>query len=125
MVNQNESADEEEIEHFEDIVEETDDKPTTPLKNQENDVGADEIDGAAASDGDTSEDEKVSPISSEEEASDQADEFLFRDNPEDLHATLSGPSEQQSQVPSERSQLPGGYDPRHREPSYWSVSYIL
>lgn len=119
---QNESAEEEEVEHFEDIVEETDDKPTSPLSNkQANDVQAVESDGAAVSDSDSSEDEKESPVSSEDELSDEPDEFLVRDDPEDCSETVSVSSGKQSQVPSEKSSLPGGYNPRHREPSYWSV----
>lgn len=123
MVLQSESADEED-EHFEDIVEETDYRTTSASDKQENDAGPVENGGAAVSDSDSSEDEEETPVSaSEDEVSDEADEFLIRDDAKDVKksTTRSGSSGKQSQVSSKRPSLPGGYDPRHREPSYWWV----
>lgn len=120
---QSESADEED-EHFEDIVEETDYRTTSASDKQENDAGPVENGGAAVSDSDSSEDEEETPVSaSEDEVSDEADEFLIRDDAKDVKksTTRSGSSGKQSQVSSKRPSLPGGYDPRHREPSYWWV----
>ncbi|PON45124.1 CCAAT-binding factor [Parasponia andersonii] len=121
MVLQNESA-EEEVEHFEDIVEETDEKITSASDNQGNDVRVVEISAAANSDSVSSDDDKESPVASEDdEVSDEPEEFLIRDDPKDRSETVSG---QKSQVVSERSSLPGGYNPRHREPSYCNADRV-
>ncbi|XP_062076846.1 protein SLOW WALKER 2 [Humulus lupulus] len=129
LVLQNESADEEEEEHFEDIVEEPDNKPTSPSETQEKKVnnvaGGDAA--FADSDNDSSEDEKEAPLSSEDEHSDEAEEFLVRDDPEDRIETVPGSGGQQSQVPpseTEKGRLPGGYNPRHREPSYCNADRV-
>lgn len=126
MVLQSESADEED-EHFEDIVEETDDRTTSASDKQENDAGPVENSGAAVSDSDSSEDEEETPVSaSEDEVSDEADEFLIRDDAKDVQksTTRSGSGGKQSQVSSKRPSLPGGYDLRHREPSYCNADRV-
>lgn len=120
---QSESADEED-EHFEDIVEEADDRPGSASGKQETDGEPVENGGAAVPDGDSSEDgDETTVLASEDEASDEADEFLVRDDAEDVNEgkTMSVSSGKQSQASSKKSSLPGGYDPRHREPSYWWV----
>ncbi|KAB1218311.1 CCAAT/enhancer-binding protein zeta [Morella rubra] len=120
MVLQNESVDEE-LEHFEDIVEETDQEPTTASKKEESDSGVVNISDAANSDSESSEHEDESPASnSEDDVSDEAEDLLMRNDSKDLGESkiVSGHNELQPQVPSKKSLLPGGYDPRHREPSY-------
>ncbi|XP_024024531.1 CCAAT/enhancer-binding protein zeta [Morus notabilis] len=126
MVLQSESADEED-EHFEDIVEEADDRPGSASGKQETDGEPVENGGAATPDGDSSEDDDETPVpASEDEASDEADEFLVRDDAEDVNEakTMSGSSGKQSQASSKKSSLPGGYDPRHREPSYCNANRV-
>ncbi|EXB88184.1 hypothetical protein L484_003578 [Morus notabilis] len=126
MVLQSESADEED-EHFEDIVEEADDRPGSASGKQETDGEPVENGGAATPDGDSSEDDDETPVpASEDEASDEADEFLVRDDAEDVNEakTMSGSSGKQSQASSKKSSLPGGYDPQHREPSYCNADRV-
>lgn len=125
MVLQNESTDEE-LEHFEDIVEETDNEPISVTDKQEDDARSVQKSGIANSDKDSSEDEDDSTASySEDEVSDEADELLLMDdsNATEKSKTVSGCNRQQPQASSGRSWLPGGYNPRHREPSFWSVIF--
>ena len=123
MVLQNESIDEE-LEHFEDVVEETDDEPNTTSKKEEHVVGLVHGSDAAKSDSASSEDEDDTPASDSEDVSD-GEELLVRNDSKDLEEskTLSEHNGQQRQVSSKSSLLPGGYNLRHREPSYWSVIY--
>ncbi|CAB4302711.1 unnamed protein product [Prunus armeniaca] len=123
MVLQNESVDDE-LEHFEDVQEETNDKPTPVSEKQELDVELAHSSDAANSDHDSSEDDNDSPASySEDEGSDEAEEFLVGNDLTNSKPppTLNG---QPPQVPSERSWLPGGYDPRRREPSYCNADRV-
>ena len=145
LVLQNESIDDE-FEHFEDVVEETDDEPNATSKKEEqqnaaskkeeqpnatskkeeHDVGLVHSSDAADSDSASSEDEDDSPASdSEDDVSDEGDELLLRNDLKDIEESkiLSGHNDQQPQVSSKASLLPGGYNLRHREPSYWSVIY--
>lgn len=122
---QNESNDEE-LEHFEDVIEETAEEPSTAAKEEENDGGLVHSTDAANLDSESSEDEDESPaFNSEDDGSDEAEEFLMRNDSKDLEESkiVSPLNAQQPQVSSKKSLLPGGYDPRHREPSYWSVIY--
>ncbi|XVF86961.1 hypothetical protein PTKIN_Ptkin18bG0082500 [Pterospermum kingtungense] len=119
MMLQNESVDED-LEHFEDIVEETNTEPSSESKKEENSavIPGDE---AAKSDSDSSEDEGVLPSSySDDDASDDAEELFISDSSKDLHKTkiLSDQNVVKPEVSSTQSFLPGGYNPRHREPSY-------
>lgn len=120
MMLQNESVDED-LEHFEDIVEETSTEPSLASKKEENNAG---IPGgeAANSDGDSSEDEAVLPssYSDDDDASDDAEELFISKSSKDFHKTktLSDQNAVKPQVSSTKSFLPGGYNPRHREPSY-------
>lgn len=125
MVLQNESIDEE-LEHFEDVVEETNNELSTTSKKEENDGRLVHSSDAAESDNESSEDEDESPPSnSEDDVSDEAEELLMRNDSKDLgeSMTVSDHNEQQPQASSKKSMLPGGYNPQHREPSYWSVIY--
>ncbi|KAJ0075194.1 hypothetical protein Patl1_33792 [Pistacia atlantica] len=119
MVLQNESVDEE-IEHFEDIVEETDNEPSAALTKEEN--NAKTVNGIhdANSDGESSEDEDDRPATdSEDDVSDESGEFLIRDNTKKVQKSETQfDRDTQQPRPSNKSSMPGGYDPRHREPSY-------
>lgn len=121
----NESVDED-LEHFEDVVEETDNRPSDTSTEQENDVklvtGTDD----AKSDSESSEDEEDIPASdSEEDVSDEPEELIIRDNSKDLQKSKT-PSHHAPQPPTaSKSLLPGGYNPRHREPSYWYFLFHL
>lgn len=127
MVLQNESVDED-LEHFEDIVEETDTQPSRALKKEENDADIHGSEGAN-SNGDSSEDEDVlsSSYSDDDAASDDADELFIRKSQNALQKPkiISDQNALKPQVSSSQSFLPGGYDPRHREPSYRCVSCHL
>ncbi|XVE88572.1 hypothetical protein DITRI_Ditri19aG0080000 [Diplodiscus trichospermus] len=119
MMLQNESVDED-LEHFEDIVEETDTEPRLASNKEESNA---DIHGgeAANSNSEPSEDEGVLPSSySDDDASNDAEELFMRDSSRDLHKskTISDQNALKPQVSSLPSFLPGGYNPRHREPSY-------
>lgn len=123
MVLQNESVDED-IEHFEDVVEETDNEPSDASKKQENDVKL--INGIdhAKSDSQSSEDEEDIPASdSEEDVSDDSQELIFRDDSKDLQKSETPHHDGHQPPQSSKSFLLGGYNPRHREPSYWYFSF--
>ncbi|XVF27125.1 hypothetical protein REPUB_Repub14bG0079700 [Reevesia pubescens] len=116
---QNESVDED-LEHFEDIVEETDADSSLASKKEENNAVSHGGEAANNSDSDSSEDEGVLQSSySDDDASDDAEEFFIRENPKDHKTkTISDQNALKPQVSSTQSFLPGGYNPRHREPSY-------
>ncbi|KAL4625234.1 hypothetical protein ACB092_05G010400 [Castanea dentata] len=124
MVLQNESIDEE-LEHFEDVVEETDDEPNTTSKKEEHVVGLVHGSDAAKSDSASSEDDDDTPASDSEDVSD-GEELLVRNDSKDLEEskTLSEHNGQQRQVSSKSSLLPGGYNLRHREPSYCNANHV-
>ncbi|KAK2653698.1 hypothetical protein Ddye_013554 [Dipteronia dyeriana] len=127
MVVQNESADDDDLEHFEDIVEEIKNEPSTAPKKEENyDVKTVNTIKDGNSDGDSSEDEDVTPPSdSEEDVSDESEELFIKDKSKDIKKseTLPDRNGHQAQVSSKPS-LPGGYDPRHREPSYCNANRV-
>ncbi|KAL0009726.1 hypothetical protein SO802_004834 [Lithocarpus litseifolius] len=124
MVLQNEAIDEE-LEHFEDVVEETDDEPNTTSKKEEHVVGLVHGSDAAKSDSASSEDEDDTPASDSEDVSD-GEELLVRNDSKDLEEskTISEHNGQQRQVSSKSSLLPGGYNLRHREPSYCNANHV-
>ncbi|MBA0569795.1 hypothetical protein Golob_003501 [Gossypium lobatum] len=121
MMLQNESVDED-LEHFEDIVEETASESSLPSKKEEN--NADICGGEAAnSDSYSSEDEGVLPSSySDDDISEDEKELFIRETPKDQHHKEPKIISNQNALTSPKSTakpfLPGGYDPRHREPSY-------
>ncbi|CAL9240419.1 unnamed protein product [Arabidopsis halleri] len=126
MVVQRESVEEEEdVEHFEDVIEGDDIDPNKKAENDENDVEVDHDGGEKTSrDGDSSSDdeEALAVRQSDEEddyASDDSEELIRNETPQ-LQETMevSNDMEKRSQPPVKSSSLPGGYDPRHREPSY-------
>lgn len=123
MVLQNEFVDED-LEHFEDVVEETDNEPSDASKTEENDVKLVKRTDDAKSDSESSEDEDIPTSDSEEDVSDQPEELIIRDNPKDLQKSKA-PSHHVPQPPtSSKSSLPGGYNPRHREPSYCNADHV-
>ncbi|PWA96240.1 CCAAT-binding factor [Artemisia annua] len=114
MVLQNELADEE-LEHFEDVVEEPDTEANKTADKPESD-GVDDDD-------DPSEDEAGSPVpSSDDEFSDKGDDDLLGFN------SLTNLDDSQKSsghaVKNAKSSLPGGYDPRHREPIYCNADRV-
>lgn len=122
MMLQDESIDDD-IEHFEDVIEESDNEPS-PV-SEEKDIELVHNSDTANSDHDSSEDDIDSPASySEDEGSDEADEFLFRNDSKESKMVPDSSVQQPQVVSSEKSALPGGYDPRHREPSYWLVFFF-
>lgn len=127
MVLQNELADDDD-EHFEDIVEDaennacvTPEKPDTALE------AASSREGHVAnsdSDSDSLLDEGGSGNSgSEDEVSDEGDDLFVAGVPKDAQEAKVGSDHVGCDRPvsngNVRASLPGGYDPRHREPSYW------
>lgn len=124
MVLQNELTDEE-VEHFEDIVEEPDIEASTAADKS---VNFDEA--VHCSDGidNPSEDEGGSPApSSDDEFSDKGDDELLGfgglTTLEESERT-SGHAAGKPQVQNAKSSLPGGYDPRHREPIYCNADRV-
>lgn len=112
---QNESIDDD-LEHFEDIVEETDNEPSaTPIKEDNNVVKS------GNSDSESSEDEQVSPPSdSEADDSDHSEELFVKEAAKNDKKVESLPNHNKPITDvSSKPYLPGGYDPRHREPSFW------
>lgn len=125
MVLQNESVDDD-LEHFEDVIEETDKEPSPVSEKQDVKLvhNSDETNDTADSDHDSSEDDIESPASySEDEASDEGDEFHFKNDSKHSKTVPNSSVQQPQVVSSEKTTLPGGYDPRHREPSYWLVFF--
>lgn len=122
MVLQNELADEE-LEHFEDIVEEPDIQASTaadkPVNLGEGVHGSDSIDN----DDDPSEDEGGSPApSSDDEFSDKGDDDLLGFG--GLTTLEESERASEARVQNAKSSLPGGYDPRHREPIYCNADRV-
>ncbi|XP_022999988.1 CCAAT/enhancer-binding protein zeta [Cucurbita maxima] len=127
MVLQNESVDDE-LEHFEDVVEEENIKETsTELKEHKDDVELVRGSDAASSESDSSGEEDESPVSySEDEMSDDDGDLLMRDDSKDTaEPAIKKPGENkpQSHTPCKGLSLPGGYNPRHREPSYCNADH--
>ncbi|XP_061361904.1 protein SLOW WALKER 2-like [Gastrolobium bilobum] len=128
MALQNESMDEE-LEHFEDIIEETDNEPSTVSNKQIDDIGLVQNDEDANSDAGSSENEDDLPASSEDDDSDDASEdagfVLAKSDLNDKKSkSVSDNEDQQSQLSAKKSLLPGGYDPQHREPSYCNAGRV-
>lgn len=126
MLLQNESTDED-LEHFEDIVEETDDQTSTKLDQPNNDTESVPVGDSNSVEDDSSQEEGVSTSSdSESDVSDEADDLLVGDALKDVEETKPVPDQSRGkpQASDVRSSLPGGYNPRHREPSYWYFYFL-
>ncbi|KAF8111259.1 hypothetical protein N665_0076s0243 [Sinapis alba] len=125
MVVQRESVvEEEDVEHFEDVKDEDDTEPIKESEQEGNDakVDHDEKKITSRDDDDSSDDEEALAVrqSDDEEddsASDDGEELFIKETPKET-MEVSNDSEKRSQAPLKSSCLPGGYDPRHREPSY-------
>ncbi|KAJ6714998.1 CCAAT-BINDING FACTOR-RELATED [Salix viminalis] len=124
MVLQSESVDED-LEHFEDIVEETDNEPSTTPKKEE--IGVDLVGNSDKmdSESDSAEDEDDSPASSSEDDVSDEDELIMEDSSKEPQESQpqSDHNGNQPLINSSGSSLPGGYDPRHREPSYCNADH--
>ncbi|ESQ27942.1 hypothetical protein EUTSA_v10018056mg [Eutrema salsugineum] len=129
MVVLRESVEEEEdVEHFEDVKEEDDIDPNKEAEKEGNDVEVDhDGDGGKLTSRDddaSSDDEEALAVRQSDEeddyASDDEEELFIKETPHELEETMevSNDSERRNQPPLKSSCLPGGYDPRHREPSY-------
>lgn len=120
MVHQNESLDED-LEHFEDIEEETDNKSSTASENSKCDGGWVCNSNIVNSNRYSSLNEDESPAYYSEDVLEEAEDLLVRDGSKKLQEfkTKSGFDGHKSKVSTLRSFLPGGYNPRHREPSFW------
>lgn len=121
IMSQSESLDDD-IEHFEDVVEESENKPITKENEPSNVV-------ESASDGDSSKDEGVPQnSSSESDVSAEEGELLISGGVKDTKIVKAMPDHQiklQSEASTpKKSTLPGGYDPRHREPSYCNADRV-
>ncbi|GAB4841942.1 auxilin-like clathrin-binding protein required for normal clathrin function [Ancistrocladus abbreviatus] len=123
MVLQNESVDEE-LEHFEDVPDETNDQPVTDIEELKAEASVPRTDSGVDIDRDSSQDEEApSASSTEDDASDDAEDFIpgksFEEPPESKsNDKLFDHSGSQHLESFTKASLPGGYDPRHREPSY-------
>ena len=122
---------EEDVEHFEDAKDEDDIDPIKEAEKEKNDVEEDKITSKDDDDDDddSSDDEEALAVrqSDEEEddyASDDGEELFIKETPKET-IEVSNDSGKKIQAPLKSSCLPGGYDPRHREPSYWSVNFIF
>lgn len=125
-MSQNESLDED-IEHFEDVVEESENHPITKENEPDSTVESASVRDSGEADSDSSEDEGVPPDSdSESDASEETDDLLLSGGVEDAKIVKTMPDQikQKHEASAKKSSLPGGYDPRHREPSYWYVKNI-
>ncbi|KAL1203743.1 Protein SLOW WALKER 2 [Cardamine amara subsp. amara] len=125
MVAQRESVEEEEdVEHFEDVKGEDEIVPNKEAEIEENVVEVGQDDGRITSrDGDASSDdeETLAVRQSDEEDdydSDAAEELFRKETPREVTMEVTNDMEKRSQPPLKSSCLPGGYDPRLREPSY-------
>ncbi|XP_020226115.1 CCAAT/enhancer-binding protein zeta [Cajanus cajan] len=129
VVLQNEAVDEE-LEHFEDVIE-TDNAPSTVSNKQNNDVEVVHNGEDANANTSSSESEDDLPASSEDDddSDDGASEdgfFLLEKNETDhkKSKSVSDNEGHQSQLSAKKSTLPGGYDPRLREPSYCNADRV-
>lgn len=124
MVLQNESVDEE-LEHFEDVIEETDNEPGTVLNKQIDNSKPVQNGEDAGHDASSSESEDDLPAASSEDddsdddASEDADFLLAKTEVNHKKSKSVSDNEGQQLAKPKKSFLPGGYDPRHREPSFW------
>lgn len=120
MVLQNELVDED-LEHFEDMVEEPHIQTSKTADKPDSDGGDDsenEID-------DHSEDE--APCDSDDEFSDKSDDDLLGfgglANLQESKRPF-GQTSSQLRVQNAESFVPGGYNLQHREPMYWYISLL-
>lgn len=145
MVIQNESVDED-LEHFEDIAEEEEDQ-ARPTQNGTNNVDKvlsrnDGNNGVGTNDGDkvlsrndgimantdsSSDNEVPAASDSEDGDTDEPSRWFTADGSDNLEESKSVAvrQKQESEAANVRSLLPGGYNPRHREPSFWYFQVLV
>lgn len=133
MVQRESVEEEEDVEHFEDVIEGDDIDPSNEAENEKGNVEVDHNGGeiTVRDDDSSSDDEEALAVRQSDEEddypSDDSEELFINETPHELQETMeiSNDMEKLSQRPMKSSCLPGGYDPRHREPSYWSVKLIF
>lgn len=120
---QNEAVDED-LEHFEDAPDDAENSPSAEanMPNISNEVDKGSVKDFHF-DNESSEDEEAASASfSGDDLSVEDEEIIMRKNvekpQESNFSKLSDGNENQLDSKSKPS-LPGGYDPRHREPSFW------
>ncbi|CAN0877761.1 Protein SLOW WALKER 2 [Linum grandiflorum] len=120
MVLQSEALDDED-EHFEDVVEDANDNGTPAITNEDLiNIPTDERNENVDHESDSSSDEEDNAVasSSEDDESDEDAQLIREDRSEEVTTLTPEPSNEKTEHCSKKSSLPGGYDPRHREPSY-------
>ncbi|KAL9228490.1 hypothetical protein vseg_004067 [Gypsophila vaccaria] len=130
MAIQNEANDED-IEHFEDAPDDTEDELGDSTKIPE--ITSVKADGGSGSgsvselnfDGDHSEDDEAPSASSEEDISDEDGDFVMKgfEKPQDSSSTELVIQKGNKVESSKTHLLPGDYDPRHREPSFCNADH--
>lgn len=121
---QSESVDED-LEHFEDITEEGENQPSPP--NQTDNANEVAQEAKHLENGNHSLQEEGSSTSEDEDDSPQAKESPARgglDESKDS-SLISGFDKLLTEGSKEKLLLPGGYDTRHREPSFWYCYCLL
>lgn len=115
MLLQSESADEDN-EHFEDIMEETENQQIYP-SNDATVPNSNEIVNSGSDDTSSQNEVESKSSYSEDNISDEADDLILKESLNEM---------KDAETPSNgvKPSLPGGYNPRHREPSYWYHSFL-
>lgn len=117
----NESVDED-LEHFEDIADENEEqgKPAQTRTNDADKVVSGDDRVVADSDSSSDEEDPDSP-DSEDVDFDEPDNLFVGDGLDNFiePGPASNSQQKKSEVANVGSLLPGGYNPRHREPSFW------
>lgn len=136
MAIQNE-ADDEDIEHFEDAPDDTENSPDTeanmPISNNSDKEGTnskldsddEQTNSKLDSDDDSAQEEEASSASSDEDVSGDDEDLLMKKNvekPQESNSSKLSVDNGNRRESLTKHSLPGGYDPRHREPSFWYVS---
>ncbi|CAL1383487.1 unnamed protein product [Linum trigynum] len=124
LVLQNEAVDEED-EHFEDVVEENDKKDPTDLPTMDESIEKEDHEHESDSSSEDEEEGKTVASSSDDDdddgSDDDAGQLLRVDHSEKVQSEPE-PEPNKDDLKADtilaRAPLPGGYDPRHREPSY-------
>lgn len=116
---QNEAVDaDEDIEHFEDIKENDDNQIIPTLDSTENKGHIADTKNGPEDESDSSLDEPGSAASdSEEDILNESDDLLGGGRLSKLEESKSTPDIELHN--GQHQMLPGGYNPRHREPTYW------
>ncbi|MCL7036567.1 hypothetical protein MKW94_002438 [Papaver nudicaule] len=120
MVLQNESVDDDDIEHFEDIVEgtENESKPAVVKQPEQAVIVVPNNNDGVKSDPDSSDSEEVELSGSDLESEDSDGDDMLKRGSNTVGPLKTDGSSGRTQPPNDKLSLPGGYDPRHREPSY-------